>query len=122
MDLLPVLFGTAGFNTSDIDRIARSFKPKDYDRDDHVVEAGQVNMHLGFIEQGMFQYHFPANGGERTACVTAENTFLPSVAGFLNGKITVDRDMVIGSSTRPCPRREVPHRTRWQRVAESRVG
>ncbi len=85
MELLQVIFGTAGFSTADIERIARSFKPKDYDKDDHFVEAGQVSMHLGFIEQGMFQYYFPADGEERTTYVTAENTFLASVASFLNG-------------------------------------
>lgn len=85
MDLIPALFGQAGFSSTDVERIAGAFKPKDYAKEDHFVQAGQVSMHLGFIEHGMFQYYFPADGEERTTYVTAENTFLASVASFLNG-------------------------------------
>jgi len=84
MELLPTLFGKAGFPPADVDRIARSFSPKEYAKEDHFVRAGQVSGHLGFIEHGMFQYYFPADGEERTTYVTAENTFLASVASFLN--------------------------------------
>lgn len=85
MELIQHVFGSAGFSAADVARIAPSFAPKDYDKDDHFVRAGQVSTHLGFIEQGMFQYYFPADGEERTTYVTAENTFLASVASFLNG-------------------------------------
>lgn len=85
MELIPAVFGKAGFSPSDVDRIARSFHPKDYAKEDHFVRAGQVSTHLGFVERGMFQYYFPSDGEERTTYVTAENTFLASVASFLNG-------------------------------------
>jgi CRP-like cAMP-binding protein len=85
MELLPTIFSKAGFPPADVERIARSFSPKDYAKDDHFVRAGQVSVHLGFVEHGMFQYYFPADGEERTTYVTAENTFLASVASFLNG-------------------------------------
>lgn len=64
VELLQVIFGTAGVRTSDIAWVARSNKPKDDDRDDLVVRTGQVIMHLGIIEQDMFQYYFPADGEE----------------------------------------------------------
>lgn len=85
MSLLPTLFGQAGFSPADVERIASSFRAKDYAKEDHFVRAGQVSLHLGFVESGLFQYYFPADGEERTTYVTAENTFLASVASFLNG-------------------------------------
>ena len=85
MELIPVLFGKAGFPPADVERIATAFRPKEYAKEDHFVRAGQVSTYLGFVESGMFQYYFPADGEERTTYVTAENTFLASVASFLNG-------------------------------------
>lgn len=84
MELISTVFGQAGFTPAAVERIATSFRMKEYAKADHFVRAGEVSKHLGFIEQGMFQYYFPADGEERTTYVTAENTFLASVASFLN--------------------------------------
>jgi len=84
MELISAVFGQAGFSQGEVERIACSFRLKEYAKEDHFVRAGEVSKHLGFIERGMFQYYFPADGEERTTYVTAENTFLASVASFLN--------------------------------------
>lgn len=84
MDILAPVFAQAGFSPQDVQRIVAPFVPREYAKDDHFVRLGQVNMHLGFAESGVFQYYYPMDGEERTTYVTPERSFIASITSFLS--------------------------------------
>lgn len=85
MELLQHVFTSAGLSPADTERVIGGFRLRTFAKDDHFVRAGQVSLHFGVVESGLFQYYFPTDGEERTTYVCHEHAFLASVASFLNG-------------------------------------
>ncbi len=84
MNSLKQFFFDAGFRGNDLETIVQTFSLKLYLKDDHFIEAGKTNRHMGFIEKGLFQYFVLVQGEERTTYITAENSFIASLVSFLN--------------------------------------
>jgi len=83
MDNLKSFFLQGGFSTKEVDQITNSFAYKKLDKGDYFVEEGKTSKHLGFIEEGFFQYYININGEEKTTYSTGANNLIASLVSFL---------------------------------------
>jgi len=84
MEKLKKQFENMGFAGEDLDKILGGFSLKTYKKNDYFVEEGKTSRHLGFIENGLFQYFVIKDGEEKTTYVSIAGTFLSSVKSFVS--------------------------------------
>ena len=80
---LKTYFTQTGFNEKDLEIIMQAFTLKSFRKNEFLVKAGKTSSHIGFVENGMFQYYVIKDGEERTSWVSIENTFFASLLSFL---------------------------------------
>jgi CRP-like cAMP-binding protein len=84
MEKLEHYFRSLGFEGYDLKRIADSFSLQAFEKNDFVVEYGKTSKHIGFINNGLFQYYVLKDGEERTHYVNIENTWFASLLSFIS--------------------------------------
>ena len=83
MEQIIDFFEKSGFNALDAHKIARSFVPRNFKKGELLLETGNVNRHLGFVESGNFMFYVLANGEEKTTYIVGKNEFVASLKSFL---------------------------------------
>ena len=91
-------FKNNGFNDLNAQTIAQGFSPRTFKRGELLLEVGNINRHLGFVESGNFMFYILANGEEKTTYIVSKNEFVASLSSFL--KETPSREYIrsIGES------------------------
>jgi CRP-like cAMP-binding protein len=76
-------FEKSGFNAMDALTIAQHFSPRTFKKGELLLEIGNINRHLGFVESGNFMFYVLANGEEKTTYIVGKNEFVASLKSFL---------------------------------------
>ncbi len=92
MEKLTSFFKGHGFSEADAEAIVQAFSRKAFKKGEYLLEAGQTNRYLGFVESGHFMFFILSNGEERTTYVVGENQFVASLWSFL--KETPSREYI----------------------------
>ncbi|WP_019991274.1 Crp/Fnr family transcriptional regulator [Rudanella lutea] len=80
---LTTYFQQAHFPESDAERIAASFKLRQYRKGDLVLREGDTCRQLGLVDSGLFMFYMLVRGEERTTYVVGESGFLASLWSFI---------------------------------------
>src|SRR3954463_13888684 len=83
MELLKSFFLDTGFSVPEAEQISSAFIRKDFKKGEWFVEEGKTSRHLGFIENGFFQYYITVEGEEKTTYSIGANNFIASLISFL---------------------------------------
>lgn len=82
MENLLAFFKPYGFSETELATIAGAFEKKEFPKGYFLAQEGKTSRHLGFIEQGVFQYFFNQDGEEITTYVVGANGFVASLVSF----------------------------------------
>lgn len=83
MEQLIDFFEKSGFSALDAIIIAQKFSPRTFKKGELLLEVGNINRHLGFVESGNFMFYVLANGEEKTTYIVGKNEFVASLKSFL---------------------------------------
>ncbi len=92
MENLKAYFSYSGFQGDALEQIANAFILKEYDKGDYFIEEGQVCRHLGFVENGLFQYYLLLDGEEKTTYTCSTNSLIVSLVSLfkeVNSRINI---------------------------------
>jgi len=77
-------------STEDEEKIKKYFKVRNVEKNEILLNAGEVCNHLYFVVQGILRtYHLNANGTEFTRLIRKENQFCTVLLSFLEKKSSV---------------------------------
>ena len=75
---------SAGFTEREVVQILAAFTAIKISKGAFFVEEGKTSQYMGFIEKGFLQYYIILDGEEKTTYYTGKNSFVASLASFLN--------------------------------------
>ncbi len=77
-------------STEDEEKIKKYFKVRNVEKNEILLNAGEVRNHLYFVVQGILRtFHLNANGTEFTRLIRKENQFCTVLLSFLEKKASV---------------------------------
>ena len=77
-------------STEDEEKIKKYFKVRNVEKNEILLNAGEVCNHLYFVVQGILRtFHLNANGTEFTRLIRKENQFCTVLLSFLEKKSSV---------------------------------
>lgn len=82
--LLKYLGQIAELDDHEVELITSSFKPLFLAKGDYFLQAGEVNKHVGYLENGLVRYFVYKDGEESTFEFTKEGEFLADYQSFNN--------------------------------------
>lgn len=75
------------------------FKPSKYPKNEVLVEIGQINQHMNFVEKGCVRFFFVRDDGQdMTRHIVFENQFATGLASFISGQPSMEALQVLEDS------------------------
>ncbi len=94
-NLLHLINGIASLNETDIEIIRQSFQPLHLEKGQFFLKSGEINRHVGFLNQGLVRYFVNKDGDESTFEFTSEGEFIADYQSFRNKSASVQNIQAI---------------------------